>query len=236
MRLLPFRLSYFAALCLLLAFKQAHAQENLVPGFIFTQNNDTLSGSVDFRNWSKNPKKISFRQSSGGSIIAYSPTEIKGFQVSNQTYRGAVVDIEVSAINKLEETQQPNLRKDTVFLQMLIQEKKSLLYYRTTDSRDHFYIESPRGIELLIYKKYQNSEGLVAENKNYQRQLAYYLSDCNTTLEKLKTTTYTESSLTRLFQHYYNCTGTSSSFQSEKRKIRAVFGLTASGTLTSLKF
>ena len=46
----------------LLTYQLAFSQENYIPGYVIKNNNDTVFGFVDYRNWSKNPVMVKFKK------------------------------------------------------------------------------------------------------------------------------------------------------------------------------
>jgi hypothetical protein len=58
--------------------------------------NDSLKGFIDYQNWAKNPKSISFKVSENASPTEYNPLEINGFIVQTDVYVSAIVQAEDS--------------------------------------------------------------------------------------------------------------------------------------------
>lgn len=215
------KLSIFTILLLLSAsIKNAYSQENFQAAKVFTLSGDTLKGFIDYRNWGKNPQVISFKESENSVANNYKPLTIKGFNVNNELYVGAIVEAEASPYNMDELNTIPDIirRTDTTFLRVMIQGAKNLYLNIDKKGKEQFYINQWPNFELLVYKKYlknnepnqQNYEPslpakLVKENKNYLGQLFLYFQDCPSIQPMLKNTEYKQSSLFKLFEIYANC-------------------------------
>lgn len=64
------------------------SQQNYLPGYIIQNNGDTVTGFIDYRNWSLNPDLIEFRKTSNSAATKYKPGDIKEFTT---TYSGTSV-------------------------------------------------------------------------------------------------------------------------------------------------
>jgi hypothetical protein len=187
-------------------------QKNMQPGYIFSLKGDTIKGYIDYRNWEKNPKSISFGTTKTGRTSLYKPINIKGFTVANDTYISGKVTIDDSPhrVSELKSTLEYNYISDTAFLLSLIQGEKSLLYYLDNKSKEHFFIRTDTGFSLLIYKPYLKIDGNgnmnKAEDKRFIGQLIIYLQECKNIQSKLQFVKYDKKSLTDIFEYYYSCT------------------------------
>jgi hypothetical protein len=224
-----------------LTFNVAFSQRNYVSGYVIKNDNDTLIGLIDFRNWVKNPNKISFKPLNSNSSISLKPSDIIEFGTQGNIYVSGVVKTEISTrkTDELENDPHLKLKTDTTFLQTLIKGSRSLYYYNNSHSKKNFYIKQDSVFELLLYKKYYKQDRgmrLMVENKNYLGQLNIYLNDCQSIKQKLENTSYNKKSLTELFNYYYQCTPSQMYFQNAPEKIEAQFGVIAGLSLTSLKF
>jgi hypothetical protein len=219
----------------------AFPQKNYLPGYVIKNNNDTLFGFVDYRNWEYNPDKIEFKTSLDNNPVSFSPSDIIEFKVEGEIYVSGIINTEISPrqTNKLNEYPQVNLKVDTTFLQTLISGDKSLYYYKNKDACENFYIKHDAGFNLLIYKRYlkqQYGKSVITENRNYLNQLTLYLNDCETIKSKLENTSYEQNSLLRLFQYYYKNSPADMSFQREMEKVHLETGVLAGVSSTSLEF
>jgi hypothetical protein len=217
------------------------SQENYLPGFVINSLNDTLYGLIDYRNWGSNPNKINFKDKHDNIVKTYCPKDIIEFDVQDEIYVSAIAKAQISPIkaNKLQKDPIIHIQVDTIFLQTLIKGDKSLYYYKNFNDDENFYVKNENEFELLRYKKYlKYHEGflLVIENKEFLGQLTLYLSDCSSIQSQLKKTVYNKKSLVSLFEVYYNCLKSNTTFQKKKDKITTEFGVFTGLSLSSIKF
>jgi len=231
---------------------ESFCQDHFVSGYIVQPTGDTIQGFINYHESLRNPKEISFKKESTQTPKLYTPLEIKGFGVKDEIYESAIVQIEVNqnSASKLLFESHLTIKRDTVFLLALLQGNKSLYMYTTNQNKEQFYIKQDAKYELLIYQKYLkernavsgmaatygSTEDVVVENKRYQGQLAVYLQDCAKIQSKLKKTTYTQQSLSRLFEFYYTETNQKSQHAKEIDKMSLKVGAVSGITLTTVKF
>jgi hypothetical protein len=223
----------------LFCFKVASSQENFIPGYVINNNNDTILGFVDYRNWSFNPNTIRFKREINDATIKFTPTNIKEFKVGQEIFVSAIVKTEISPLATFKLTYDPDLlfKVDTTFLQTQIRGKKSLFYYKNSIGRVNFYIEVDGKFELLVYKRYfirHDAKRIAVENKKYMGQLTIYLQDCESINSKIEKTSYKKESLNKLFQYYYKCSASEMTYQKEIEKIRLNIGVLAGISSSSI--
>jgi hypothetical protein len=214
-------------------------QENYLQGQIFKAGGDTLRGFIDYRKWDFNPDNVFFKENLNGNRVKYSPLDIKGFSVFDEIYESAIINTEVSPmdISNLDYNSNFKLVSDTLFLQSMVQGKKSLYYYKNNIRKELFYIKSDSSFELLMYKKYlYGLDNAIIENRKYIGQLLLYLNDCKEIQSNLKETEYQQGSLEKLFNDYYRCVKSDMKFQKKVEKPSMEMGALAGLSLTSLKF
>ena len=226
---------------IILILHASFAQENYQPGLIINLELDTIRGFIDYRNWSKNPGQVHFSLNHDAKPQTYDPAEIVEFQVLDEIYVGAVVEVEISPTktNLLHTYPTLNIITENVFLQTLIRGSKSLCFYRNSDGKESFYIRKDTTFELLVYKKYLQklpTKTVIQENKRYVGQLANYLKDCSHIQSKLVVTAYNRNSLERLFRHYHNCVGSEIDFQKKRERVNFKMGILVGASQSSINF
>lgn len=217
------------------------AQKNYLNGYVLKINGDTLKGFIDFRDWSKNPDNIKFKQNQEDKITKYTPNSIRAFGVKDEIYISAIVDSEISSqqSGSLDFDPKISTEKDTTFIQLIINGQKSLYYYRNRRDNDNFYIEMNNELMLLEYKKYfklHENDKLVKENKRFIGQLSLYLDDCQELQPKLESATYNKKDLEKIFLSYYSCVEQELTFHKKSEPAKIEFGLQAGITNTILNF
>jgi hypothetical protein len=242
MELKKFILKSILILSLIFISLESYCQENFLPGYLIEPAGDTLHGFVDYRNWVRNPDKISFKANLSDYKLEYTPDQIKGFSVSGEIYESAIVETEISPVNKQYLQYDPELhfRTDTAFLQVMFRGTKSLYSYVTKDEKDQFYIWQDTSCVLLIYKRYLVEKGhynkiYIAEKNNYTGQLSLYLHECQTINKYIENIQYQKNSLDNLFLHYSKCTAEEFDFHRKDDEPRFEVGLLGGLSLTNLK-
>ena len=124
------------------------SQQNYLPGFIITTQQDTVQGFINYKNWAISPKKVHFKNKIDSEEISYTASEISKFEVHDEDYISAVVEIEISTrnANSLSEGPELNIKIDTVFLQTILGGSKGLFYYNPL----------PRLIPFATPKRYEH--------------------------------------------------------------------------------
>jgi len=222
-------------------FQNIYSQENYLAGYIVSFKGDTLHGFIDYRNWEKNPQKISFKEKLTDDKVVFFPTEIKAFSVLDEIYESAIIKTEVSPFktNDLEYDKELKFEGDTTFLQAVLKGKKSLYTYTNRLGEKQFYIKNGSSYELLAYKRYLNEDHdqtIVFENNKYLGQLSFYLNDCPSVMSKLPTIKYSQQSIENLFLFYNKCTNSGIDFQQKTEKGSMKVSVVAGISITSLKF
>ena len=222
-------------------FQNIYSQENYLAGYIVSFKGDTLHGFIDYRNWEKNPQKISFKEKLTDDKVVFFPTEIKAFSVLDDNYESAIIKTEVSPFktNDLEYDKELKFEDDTTFLQAVLKGKKSLYTYTNRLGEKQFYIKNGSSYELLAYKRYLNEDHdqtIVFENNKYLGQLSFYLNDCPSVMSKLPTIKYNLQSIENLFLFYNKCTNSGIDFQQKTEKGSMKVSVVAGISITSLKF
>ncbi|GAA0894558.1 hypothetical protein GCM10009122_42390 [Fulvivirga kasyanovii] len=225
----------------MIAAQSVFAQKNYIPGKIFTLDNDTITGLIDYRNWKKNPDAISFKKSEAGEVDVYSYLDIHGFAVNNEVYVSAIIDSEISPFRANELTEDPalNIRTDTTFLLTIFEGRKSLYSNVNDKGNVNFYIKNGKNFELLVYKvflKEGSYPSVKMENKKFTGQLKVYLNDCKNIDSQLSNLQYKQGSLTGLFNYYYSCVQSYPSYEKKKEKAKVHIGSLAGLSLTSISF
>lgn len=238
--------------CLLFLLSQlAHGQRNFVEGKILFQSGDSLMGYINYKNWRRNPEKISFKENAEQKETNFYPSDIKGFQVKEEEYVSATVEIETSPSHTLKLTEDSifHFEEATVFLQVLVRGIKSLHYLNDINDKEHFYIYRKDKFELLRHKKYIRyvkekdpfedfwvKEHLVMETQKHTFQLMEYLDHCADIYQKLYNLSYSRKSLESLFYYYYQCRGYEPTYQMHSEKVISRPGLIAGVSSTAFSF
>ncbi|MEH0155621.1 hypothetical protein V6R21_15850 [Limibacter armeniacum] len=226
-----------------LPYHTSYAQENYLPGKIFTLEKDTLDGFVDYRNWEANPKKITFK-SLDDKTQTFTVLEINGFTVHDELYLSAIVESDPSgqSIRKgLDADQKVVTESDTVFLQTIVEGHKSLYHNRNDDGKSEYYIGKGDTFELLEFKqylKYKEENGIrrvyIGENNKFRGQLILYMHDCPDIDKKIANINYSIRDLKKVFDFYYSKAGKVKSFDKTQDKAKLNTGILLGATNSKL--
>lgn len=235
----------FLAFVSIISTLQILAQSNFQPGSVVTVQGEQLTGFIDNRDWDISPKEIVFKTSDGAGQIVYKPEMIQSFKVGNYHYISHRVNLDVSvqATASLPNDPMPEMKEMQLFLEVLFDAEKSLLYHKNNEGRDYFFVRQGNDIEWLYYRKYilKVTSGKFAGDQiqtvdRYKGQLKVYLADCPNVATDIMRTSYTKTSMVKLFQKYYSrCFGVDPE-QIVKPKTELHPGIVVGATFTSLSF
>lgn len=216
-----------------------YSQKNYLPA-ILLKDGVELSGYIDYRNWSVNPKKISFKKDSLSVEEVFGPNDITSFRVKDEYYVASKVFVENSPykLASLSTGKEFIYSVDTVFLQAIIDGEKSLFYYKTLKGKDNFYIFQDNEYKLLLYKEYLADSEFdkigVFENAAFRNQLMMYLIDAKGL--DLSAVDYNWGSLCRLFKRYYRIVDSAPLYLKTEDKPKGNWGLVAGITRNKAVF
>ena len=217
---------------LVLAGNTLSAQQSFRPGTIETDKGKVLKGLVSYGNATiSNPSTFEFKAKGETEVQLLTPFNTRAVTVEEDRFVGAVVDLEVSPMDKekMGFDSELDLQKDTVFLRAFFEGEKGLYYLLDDNGKSQFYIKNGNTYELLTYKKYlvETSDGttVVAQKKLYLEQLEEYLSACPSLRSTITKTAYTIEDLRDLFDAYYACTDEASDFRGIHQEARIQWGV-----------
>lgn len=151
-----------------------NAQKDFLPGTLTLAGGDTLSGYINYQNWTRTPAQIEFRRAPGGTSEHYGLRNLEGFEIrSADRYIKDVIWKDTENPNFANERYEaPPRVRDTVFLRSVVETAKFSLYeYR--DDKTHFYLR-PQGDtlqELLNPSVYNATTGHYVTRPVYRDQL-----------------------------------------------------------------
>lgn len=160
-----------------LAATSLRAQKDYLPGTIVLNNGDTLSGYVEYQNWSRTPLSIEFKRTLGTATETYTLSELKSFAIQDaDKFHKAVIWKEYEPDNFTAQRYEAlPRRQDTVFLRSVIEAAK-LSLYEYTDERSHYFIRAAGDTlqELLNPSEYNTATGQFNTRAVYRDQLRLY--------------------------------------------------------------
>jgi hypothetical protein len=142
------------------------AQEQFKPGNVFV-GADTLSGSISSQ---RTARFVKFK-APDGAIAEYDPGQAAGFRLDDNVFLSRQVEREVKG----------EKQKEALFMQLLVQGRANLYYYRERDNSEHYWIEKDHQLrELRVVETIVevNGKPYAQTRKEYQGILGYVLADC----------------------------------------------------------
>ncbi len=243
---MKYSIRLFSFLIILLFSITAFGQkENYRPAKITKTDGTTLKGFIDYQNWRKNPKEITFKKTEEGDATLYYPLTLASFEVEGDKFVSKKVSYEIS-LNQLEQLEYSTsliFNTNTHFLQVLFEGKKELYYLRDNIGKEHFFIPKNDTLDVLLFHRYLKkvkdkntgkTKSVVRENKTYLKQLINYLNDCDEIGVQFQSLKYTRKGIIELFKSYYDCVGEEILYQTKKNKVSRSFGVI--GGMSATKF
>jgi len=171
----------------------AFAQSNYKPGYVVDLKGDTLKGFIDYREWNKNPKQFSFKNSSGNTQV-FNIQNATAFTITGlEYYERHIVSISTDPtdLNMLMHQVDTSFVSDTVFLKILQRGRYVSLYYYNDDIKSRFYLSEtgdPRQPEELGYHFYYNNDesNTIKYIRRYRTQLQYVAQKNNVSNKDLE--------------------------------------------------
>ncbi|MFD0795093.1 hypothetical protein ACFQZX_15835 [Mucilaginibacter litoreus] len=162
---------YCTLLITLFTCHLATAQSNFKQGYILDAKNDTIKGYIDYREWNKNPKQISFKPTLDQAAKTYTVNTANGFGITGiEYYDRAVVSVSTSPItlSRLPASVDTSAIIDTVFLRVRVNGSKLTLYELETFEKVIFYIGEKQKATITPLKQYLflNEENRMIVNSN----------------------------------------------------------------------
>jgi hypothetical protein len=177
-------------LCILFFFhNKLAAQKEAAPGFIVTNSNDTIRGTILDKDWNIGPQNIKFKAAGDQDYKTYSVTDIKAFSVDGSAlYLSRMVLLDVSPtdldklipldissvdLNKLyNDGYPPDTVSKHVFIKELVKGNLSLYYHKDATGKQHFFVqENDSEFTELILRKYE-----VVRARQYKYNMLFFRS------------------------------------------------------------
>lgn len=202
----------------------SYSQSTFDAGYVVTLEGDTIKGFIGSNNKVISPVIIAFKETATASVTSFTPLTAKGFSVNGNFYESATIQVETSPYKKEELTtdKEVHVATHTIFLEAIVKGSKSLYSYKNEHLNEQFYIKNNDAWELLIFKRYLQSQkdgkSSIVSNTQYVSQLALYLQDYRDIQVKLISTDYVKNDLKNLFITYYEATKKKASFVQKNEK------------------
>jgi len=169
-----------------------YGQDNFVKSFVIKDNNDTVRGFINQKEWLSNPGSIEFKSDlTDQSSENFTPNDIKYFKIQDsQEYQRFKVSISMGTIDAEKATKDPEVvKEETVFLELLTKGEFLTLYRYADDIKSRLYIlgDTLTRPDELVYKvKRYGDQNKVMMFKAYQNQLVNVATKAGKLTDKLK--------------------------------------------------
>lgn len=157
------------------------AQSNYHPGYVVKNNDDTLKGYIDYREWTRCPTFIDFKSNKeDGHTVKFDPHTIKEFQVNGMrtyvTYRGPV-SMDRTKFPDLPSMLDTGKKIDTVFLKQIVTGAHLTLFSYQDEIKERFFVAENDQIIELKYSQYYSTANQPIEKNTYRGQLIVYVHE-----------------------------------------------------------
>ena len=186
-------------LLLLFYLSDLHGQTLFRPGYVITNENDTLHGLIDYRGDVRNAKRCDFKTDLNATVQEFTPLTIKGYRFVDSKY---YVSRRIKSND--EEVQ--------IFLEYLVNGISDLFFYADL-TQNHYFIEKSDGklIELTNQSRTISVEGIdyIKESKNFVGLLKIAFNDCPQIFPLINRAKFENKSLIDISKRYHEikCNG-----------------------------
>ena len=113
-----------------------------LPGYIVMNNQDTVRGLIEDKDWDKIFTRINFQRDANSKTETYSVSSIKSFYVSNTFYFSGVVQVDKNprTVNDLTQEKAFEYRTDSTFVRLILSGSKSLYTYTDVNANIQYLI------------------------------------------------------------------------------------------------
>lgn len=187
---------------------QAHSQIVFEKGYFVDNNDKKTTCLIKNTDWGNNPTEIQYKLDEQDQPVSISIQQIKEFGIDNQSkYERFTVDVDKSSqvIRDMGYDKNPEFKKETLLLKVLLEGKASLYEYSSSSLTRYFFKTDSLPITQLIFKSYKTSEEQIVQNKQYKQQLWMALKCDNTIIADVEKLNYRKNSLLKFFAKYNEC-------------------------------
>ena len=193
--------SLFLILAILQVCIVSYGQTGYKPGYIITNDFDTLKGVIKLKSNYLNSRSCDFMDGSNQNPKNYSPSEIRGYRIENSKYYVSK-DITIDS------------SKQKVFLEYLVAGIVDLYYLRELQKEYYFFekdgqltpLSNDGSVITVKAKGYSGEyESNYYKNSNqYKRVLTYFFQDSPAVSSKIQNTRFDYKSLINITVDYHN--------------------------------
>ena len=186
----------------------SYAQNNFEKGYYITNLNEKVECLIKNIDWKNSPTEIESKVTETDEVNIINLKLVKEFSINNTSKyikKSVEIDRSSSVITELSYDKKSVFNKEQLFLKVLIEGKANLFVYSDKKLIRYFYNIENSDVEQLIYKRYLNTDGVIAKNNQYKQQLLNNLKCATISMNKIQNLTYKSKSLSSLFIEYNEC-------------------------------
>ena len=191
---------------------KSFAQIEFVKGYFIDSNNQRIDCLIKNKEWKKNPREVIYKISENDGEKTLNVSDIKEFGIGKiSRYVSTKIEIDRSSdiISQLNMDRNPIWESDYLFLEVLIDGRISLLYFRD-ETIDRFFYQIGDTVQQLVHKKYLTESNTVKVNNTFRQQLLTSINCNNKSVEDVNKINCTKSDLKKYFIDYNKCLGVES--------------------------
>jgi hypothetical protein len=196
------------------------AQIGFEKGYFIDKGGTRTECTIENSDWKNNPSEFLYKID-GSTPAAKQVTNVVEFGIYNRsTYKTTTVDIDRSFFVIGESyNKNPDFKKETLALKLLVSGTASLYYYEDRDIIRFFFQVGQRAVEQLVFKEYMSGQQRISKNETFKQQLWLNVKCGSTTQSMVNDLRYDEKSLTNYFTKFNQCSGDKPSLEKTvKRK------------------
>lgn len=201
------------ALLFILITLSSYSQIKFEPGYFISNNNTKTDCWIKNVAANNNPVSFEYKLDEGGDVRTGKINDIKEFAVGEgYHYKRFEVNVDQSSnvAGKFSTSKDPEWKKETVFLKLLVQSDVNLYQYENANQTRYFISSGNHEMaEQLVFKEYvtRDTGSSVFANNLYRRQLFMVLKSPNLQQDDFERLKYNKDSLMKLFLKYSNQEG-----------------------------
>lgn len=202
--------SLIAIIIFVLAPFFSSAQDNYEAGYMVSKTGDTISGWINFKDWSTGPFVVEFKSDLSLAPVKLYPVTILGFSVHNMTFRSMHVVEDISPDDKFALLKGPErkLKVADIFAQVLISSSSGLnLYYHADEStKEHYFSNEGNTLRELREIKYLDSTGFyIMAVQEWFITLMFLTGSCPDVMRDYTENDFSRQSLLEIIANYNEC-------------------------------
>ena len=190
----------FTFLFLLFFVSQVYGHSNFQRGFVITNEQDTLSGWIDFRSDALNMSVCNFKTEYGGEITTFLPGSIFGYRFYDIGRFYVSREIEIRGAPR------------TVFLEFVLQGMMNLFYYVDISSEfgkvEFYFFEDENGRMVPITRRIddEGNRFRAREDLRNRRVIEYLFDEQETILQQAGNLRFNRRSMINIAREYHDLT------------------------------